>query len=124
MLEWSKAEDTVAKKGFSIIEVSVAIVILIFIVGGMLTIFVQGSRETGVSRQRTAAYNLATQIMERHFVFPPSNHNGSENINGVQYDWHLDVEDAPVYPAELKQLTVGIQWGSENYTLTTFKADY
>ena len=124
MLEWTKPEDTVSKKGFTIIEVSVATVILIFIVGGMLTIFAQGSKETGISRQRTAAYNLATEIMERHFDFPPLEDSGSESINGVQYDWDLDVEDEPAYPAELKQLTVGIDWGTENYTLTTLKADY
>ena len=121
----SNIKNQTSRKGFSLIEVSIAILILALIAGGMLEIFSQGFNEAKKSRERTAAYSLAREKLEENFRYPfPSDSSGADTRNGIVYNWRLTVAGGPIHPKELKQLRVTVSWGTESYTLTTLKADY
>jgi len=113
------------QKGLSLIEISIAVVILTLIAGGMLGIFSQGFNAAEKSQERTAAYSLAREKLEESFRYPfPSNSSGTTTRDNIVYNWTLTVSDDPIYPGELKRLAVAVSWGTENYTLVTLKADY
>jgi prepilin-type N-terminal cleavage/methylation domain-containing protein len=115
----------VSREGLSLIEVSVALVILALIAGGMLGIFSQGFNIGKLSKEKTIAYSLAREKLEESFCYPfPSDSSGTTTRNNIVYNWTLTVSDGPIYPNELKQLAVTVSWGTESYTLVTLKADY
>lgn len=112
------------KKGFSLIEVSIALVVLSLIVVGMLQIFSQGSLYLKRSRERTVAYNLAKEAMERYFSPNPDPALYSAAVNNITYNVALNISDGPVEPSRLKQIDVTVSWGNDSYRLVSLKADY
>src|SRR3990167_8904135 len=54
------------KKSFSLLEVSIAMVIMSFILSGMLTIFGQGSIQKVKTKNTVASNNLAKAVMEQY----------------------------------------------------------
>ena len=137
----SKVKHQASKRCFSLIEVSIAVLILALISGGMLEIFFQGFNAAKKSMERTTAYSLARGIIEEYsdwdtldkldgtydgtvtngvYTNPPN----QVSLSGVSYTPTLTVADGPIHPDKLKQLTVTVSWGTESYTLTTLKADY
>jgi len=137
------------RKGFSLIEVIAALTIMALIVGGMLGIIWQGFAAGRNSQQRTVAYSLARAILEEYSnwtrldgvdgTFDGWVNNGNYTddlsipnpdslspitINNITYTPALTISNGPSYPNDLKQFDVNISWGTENYSLTTLKANY
>lgn len=120
------------KKGFSLIEISIAMAILSLLVVGTLGSFNQGFLYLKSSREKSAAYLLAQEVAERYSSWTniPANGNYTNpspypvTLNRVIYNVTLTVSDGPVLPAELKQVGVRVAWGRQSYSLTTLKANY
>ena len=117
------------KGGFSLIEVVVAVVILTSVISVMIGIFWQGFNAGIKSQERTVAHNLAKGIMEQYsdwatlpaigtYPIPPV------TLNNITYTPQLAIAAGPIYPNELKRIDVTMSWRTENYTLTTLKANY
>ena len=116
-----------SKKGFSLIEVSLAIAILALVLSGMLGIFGQGYLYLKKTRERVVAYSLAKEALERYYDWaslPLTGATYNVSMNGVNYNVNVTVSDGPVYPSELKQLNVLLTWPAGNFTIVTLKAIY
>jgi prepilin-type N-terminal cleavage/methylation domain-containing protein len=133
------------RKGFSLIEVAVAISVLGLMFGGMLMVFDRGALASRKTQQQAVAYNLARAFLEQY-----SNWNGLDGldgafdgvvtnntytnpplpatINNIVYIPSLAVSDGPINPTQLKQLDITISWTdgavARNVTLSTLKANY
>lgn len=122
----------IRKKAFSLIEISVAILMLSLICSGVLGVISQGISYLQRSRERTTAYNLAREVIERYFQWSSLPANGSYvnpapyplTINNITYNVNLNISDGPVAPAVLKQVEVTVSWGTQQYDLITLKSDY
>ena len=120
------------KKGFSLIELSVAIVVLILICSGILGIISQGIFNLRRSQERSVAYSLAREVLERYFNWAALPANGTyqnpppypATINNVTYNVSLRVADGPVAVNQLKEIEVAVSWGNQSYRLYCFKAYY
>ena len=134
-------------KGFSLIEVVVAIAILALLLGGVLAIFSQGFQVDKRARNQAIAVNLAraaaeeysnwtklTELDDTPWITP---HNGpvndiynlgEVNLNNVTYDRTIQIFSGPVSPGQLKRLEAVITWPeggtTKNLTISTLKADY
>lgn len=125
-------------KGFSLIEVAVAITILGLIAGGMVAIFWQGSKVTDSSKKKVVAVSLAREKLEElseDSVLPDN--SGSDaygNITGFtefRREWNvywadLDGVLGPDYPGNLAQIDVRVYWNNnaENISISTLEASY
>jgi prepilin-type N-terminal cleavage/methylation domain-containing protein len=122
----------VKKRAFSLIEISIAIVLISLIVSGTLGVFSQGFSYLKKYRERTVAYNLGREVMERYFTWPlPADGTHSNpapyypvTLNNVTYNVNLTISPDPVYPTAMKQISVVISWGTQSYTLVSLKANY
>lgn len=134
------------EKGFTLIEVSIALVILALIVGWMLGIFWQEFNIRKQSEERTVAYSLAREVIEEYSDWgrltaragtPPANGVYTNppapvTFNNLTYTPRLTISDGPCVSGisgcppnnELKQISVTITWGTKSFTLTTLKANY
>lgn len=120
------------KKGFSLIEVSIAIVLISLIVSGTLGVFSQGFSYLKKYRERTVAYNLGREVMERYSNWGSLPANGTHSnpspypaiLNKITYNVNLTILPDPVYPTVLKQINVVVSWGTQSYTLVALKANY
>jgi Tfp pilus assembly protein PilV len=136
------------KKGITIIEVCVSIAIFATLLLSMLSIFQQGYRYLGVSRERTTAVNLAQEIIEENsnwtqlqrFDATPgvTPHSGpvssatpyalsSVTLNEITYTRSLTIADGPYSAAQLKKITATVSWSRSgrnfSVTLSTLKSD-
>lgn len=120
------------KRGFSLIEISIALVIMTLVAAGMLEAFSLGFGYLKKSQEREVIYSLAQEVMEGYFdwnTLPPNGNYTNPTpypaiINGASYDVRLNISDSPIQPAELKQIEVIVSRGTESYSLLTLKADY
>jgi len=119
------------KRGFSLLEVIAIVAIFTLIAQGMLQVFRQGSVTTRQSQQRTAAYSIARATIEEYFnwatlpaVSVTPYNLASVILNGITYSRSLVVSNGPSYPAEIKQYSVTVSWGTESFTLTTLRSAY
>ena len=118
------------KKGFSLIEVSIAVCILALILAGMLEIFNQGSNAAKKSKDSAAAYSLAREKLEAYSFAPlPPDGTISENYGTIaefpDFRRVTNVSDY-LYPGELKQIVVTVWWNNDrdSQSFVTLKADY
>lgn len=118
------------KKGFSLIEISVAVALLALILGGMLGVFWQGFYAAEKSQERTAAYNLAREKSEEYSRIPlPSNGTATEDYGAIpefsDFKRVVNISDY-LYAGELKQITVTVYWNNDqdSQSFVTLKADY
>ncbi len=133
------------KKGFSLIEVAIAIGVLTLLFGGMLAVFDRGALAARKTQQQAAAYNLARAFLEEYsdwnsldgldgsvdgmvtngaYTNPPA----PAIINNITCTPTLTVSDGPLAPAQLKRLDIAIAWTdgtiARNIVVTTLKANY
>ncbi len=114
------------KRGFSLIEIAVAIGILSLILGGMLSVYWQSTMVANRNKARMATYNLARAIIERYSDWNTlqtvgSSTNFSFNINNITYNAVMQVNS--VQPG-LNRIIVTINWQQSTFILNTLKADY
>ncbi|MFH1339348.1 MAG: type II secretion system protein [Candidatus Omnitrophota bacterium] len=118
------------KRGFSLIEISVAVALLALILGGMLGIFWQGFVAEKKSQERTIAYSLAREKLEEYSRIPlPANGTITEDYGSIpefsDFKRVINVGDY-LFPGELKLITVNVYWNSDqdSQSFVTLKADY
>lgn len=138
------------ERGFSIVEVAIAVALLALILGGMLEIFARGFSAMRKSNQRTIAYSLVRRIAEVYsdwgrldtldagtpgvvangvYTDDPTEPAAADvlnpvTINGIVYTPSLTISNGPVYPNELKQVAITVSFAAYTYTITTLKANY
>lgn len=108
------------KKSFSLLEVSLALIIMSLMVSGMLTIFGQGSQQKVKTKDTTAAHSLAKETMEQYLdwgqldaldgnsdgrVTPGVYTRNLPPINNVRYSVEIRTSRVPGYlNSELAQI--------------------
>jgi prepilin-type N-terminal cleavage/methylation domain-containing protein len=128
------------RSGFSLIEVVVSVAIIASVISVMIGVFWQGFNVGRKSQERSAAYSLAVSAIEEFSSWssltaragnPPVNGTyvnaptSPVTFNNTVYTRNLVISDGSAsYPNELKRIDVTVSWGTESYTLTTFKANY
>lgn len=122
--------------GFILIEVVTTVIILVFIVGGVMEIFRQSYVYIKKTREKTVAFNLAREVMEKYSDWDSLPANGTHTnpapypltVNNVVYNVEVTVSDDPVYqplyPNQLKRVNGAIYWGTDRYEFFTLKANY
>lgn len=131
-----KTQDT---KGFSLIEVAIALALLALFFGGMLGIFERGAIASRKTQERTVAHNLARAAFEQYASWSALDGlDGSTDgvvtngpypltvstLNNITYTPVLTIGNGPIVSLQLKQLSLSITWASETFTISTLKADY
>lgn len=126
-------------KGFSLIEVAIALALLALFFGGMLGIFARGAIASRKTQEHTVAHSLARAAFEQYASWSALDGldgstdgvvtNGAytltvSTINNITYTPVLMITDGPIFPLQLKQLSLTITWASETFTISTLKADY
>ena len=121
-------------KGFSLIEVVVAIAILALLLGGVLAIFSQGFNAAKRTRNQAGAVSLARAAAEEYSSWESANRTsgtynlGDVNLNNVTYGRTMQISDDPDFPGQLKRLDAVLSWPeggtTKNLTISTLKADY
>ena len=117
-----------ALAGFSLIEVMTAVVLLAMIGGGMLAIFGQGFITANKVQNQTIAYNLARESLEKYSDWSSVPGNGTYNEPPgspfSSFTRQVVISDGPIFPTELKQVTVTVSWGSRSQSFSTLVADF
>ena len=114
------------KRAVTLIEVTIAIALLLLILGGLTTTFSQGSRLTRRHKGRVVAYNLARAKFEEKFISFPANETSNITLNDIAYNITFNVTDGPIYPSELKRFDVIVSWDNDqrNVTIATMKGNF
>ena len=124
------------KRGLTLIEISICILLLALLATGMVGIFTQGSKAALRTEERAVACSLARGVMETYSDWgelvtlagsPPANGTytiSTDTLNGVTYTSTLIISDGPVTPTALKSLEVTVTWGTSSVTVVASKADY
>ena len=130
----------VTSKGFSLIEVAIAIALLALFFGGMLGIFERGAIASRKTQERTVAHSLARAAFEQYASWSALDGldgstdgtvtNGAyaltvSTLNNITYTPVLTIANGPIFPLQLKQLSLTITWtGAPPFTISTLKANY
>lgn len=127
------------RKGFTIIEVAAALALLVLFFGGMLDIFDRGAIASRKTQEYTVAHSLARAAFEQYASWSALDGldgitngivtNGAyaltaSTLNNITYTPALTITDGPIFPLQLKQLSLTIAWASRTFTISTLKADY
>ena len=114
--------------GFSLVEVMTAVVLLAMIGGGMLAIFGQGFITAKKVQNQAIAYSLGRESLEKYSDWASLPPNGTYNDPPgslfSNFTRQVAVSDGPIFPAELKQVTVTVSWGSRTQSFSTLVADF
>ena len=127
--------------GLSLIEVTVSIVILAIICGGMFAVSSQGFAASRKSREGINASMFAKEIIEEYADWnrlvartggnPPvngiyANPPSAVTRNNVTYTASITVSNGPVAAAanQLKQLEVTVSWPNGSITMRTLESNY
>jgi prepilin-type N-terminal cleavage/methylation domain-containing protein len=117
------------RKGFSLIEIVIAVGILALIVGGMLEIFQQGFGAAKKSQDRTIAYSLAREKLEEKssvLPWPPAGEPRAlvSGFSGVERE--VVVVSPYLGYNDLALISVTVWWdnGNQSQTFVTLKANY
>jgi hypothetical protein len=119
----------VARKSFSLIEVSTAVVLLAIITSGMLGVFSQGAKVVRRSANRAIAYNLAQEKIEEKFRWVASDLNPPQGeaqgpVTGFEgFEREVTVvsySDPPEVPVntDLVVITATVWWDSGNRSIS------
>ena len=111
--------------GFSLIEISITLVVFILIFSGMLGIFAQGFSYLKESKERTIAYNLAREKLEG-LPWPPipKVRAGVGNFSGFERE--VAVTRPYLGYNNLAHIKVTVWWdaGTQSQAFDALKADY
>ncbi|MFH1507421.1 MAG: hypothetical protein ABIG46_03190 [Candidatus Omnitrophota bacterium] len=125
---WRCNKKIEGKRGFSIVEAAVAVMIFSFIIQGMMVIFWQGGVIAESSKKRIVANSLARETVEEYFwwgAIPNGTFNlASRTLNGVVYNRRIAASFVPGNANRLRRLDTTVSWGSESFILTTCKSRY
>lgn len=117
------------KSGFSIIEITIALAVLVFILSGMLSVLNSGFLASRKTNKRTTAYSLLREKLEEKFstvVWPPV----SEALGAVpgftSFQRSVIVTNPYLGFAGLALINVTVLWdsGTKSQTIATIKANY
>lgn len=126
-------------KGFSLIEVAIALALLALFFGGMLGVFERGAMASRKTQERTVVHSLARAAFEQYAFWSALDGldgatdgvvtNGAyaltvSTLNNITYTPILTITDGPISPLQLKQLSLTITWTGGTWTISTLKADY
>jgi prepilin-type N-terminal cleavage/methylation domain-containing protein len=117
------------RKGFSIVEVMVALVILGFIASGMLAVFWQGEQLRKRTRENSIAYNLIREKLEEKSSFiswPPVNEVRAAVTGFSGYERQVAVTNPYLGNTDLALLQVTVWWNNaaQSQLVETIKANY
>ncbi|MEO5616181.1 MAG: prepilin-type N-terminal cleavage/methylation domain-containing protein [Candidatus Eisenbacteria bacterium] len=112
------SRDRVAQRGFGLIELAIAIVVLAIGVLGLAALMPMGTRSAAKSGEVTRASELASSLAERLLATPygdPDLTNGSHQatpypISGGYYLTWVVEDDQPIISC--KRVTITIRWPS------------
>ena len=128
-----------AQRGFSLLEVLVAIVLLGFSYAGILGALSQGLKLARQAADQENAAILAHSLLEETRALPKANIADSDDrgevFGGTRYAYKIEVFDVPYLgepppekvqpPLELKRIVVDVHWGEgerqRHYQLDTFQ---
>jgi len=116
-----------SKKGISLVEVMVAVLISIIVILGSSSFFVASSNQINLREQYRAASRLASQKLEElkagsYDDIATSETKESLSLEKTSYSRSIDTEDLGLY----KKVIVTVNWGAgvkqRNVSLVTFIA--
>lgn len=106
-----------AQRGFSLIEMIAAILLLALAFTALLQVLGGASRLTSQAAQRDRAALLARSLLDSRFVLEPIQAGSSEGRFDQQYRWRMSVTRASPpgsgndTPVQLYRLDVDVLWG-------------
>jgi len=112
------ARHRIPERGFGLIELAIALVVLAIGVLGLAAVIPAGTRSTAKSGEVTRASEMASQVAERllatpysHAELDPGTHNSTTwPMSGNYYvSWFVEA-DQPI--AACKRVTVRVRWPS------------
>jgi len=105
-----------SQRGFSLIELMVAVVILAMVVFGIFLAFSTGFQGMADARDRTVATNYAREAMEdiKNMDFEYISSVPLELISGTKYKREVSVEENVEESLNLKKITVRVIWEKRN----------
>ena len=117
------------QRGFTLLEVLVAIAILSLSLGVIFGIFSQSIARTEANAGEAEARTLAQSLMERTRAEPPANASG---VTDDGFVWRVEVapygsdEDRAAWSKDLEQVTVRVSWpgnlgSTRTLSLTTLR---
>lgn len=113
-------------RGFSLIEVAIAIVVLGLVAGTVISVFAAGAKAARKTQQQTIAYNLLREKLEEKFSWPPSSEALTTVTGFTDFQRQVTVTSPYLGNANLARINVTVQWdaGLKNQTVETIKANY
>ena len=111
-----KMNRKLSQKGFSLIELMVAVVILAMVIFGIFLAFTTGFQGMVDARDRTVATNYAREAMEniKNIDFEYISSVPLEQISGTKYKREVSVEENIEGSPTLKRVTTRIFWQKRN----------
>ena len=111
-----KIKRILSKKGFSLIELMVAVAILAMAIFGIFHAYSAGFMGMADARDRTVATNYAQEKMEdiRNKSFDKITDESPANINisGIKFERKVDVADEVA--GKLKKVTTEVSWSDRD----------
>lgn len=114
------------ERGFTLVEVMVAMAILVTVVLGMLSVYKSGFFITQQAGDRTQALNFAQQVIEEKRIDTVNLTAGvTSGVSVADYTYKVNITDVSTadYP-DLYQVAVTVDYitpgGSKKVSLTTF----
>jgi len=109
-----KIKRILSKKGFSLIELMVAVAILAMAIFGIFHAYSAGFMGMADARDRTVATNYAQEKMEdiRNKSFDKITDESPANIPGTKFERKVDVADEVA--GKLKKVTTEVSWSDRD----------
>lgn len=117
------------KRGFSIIEITIALAVLVFILSGMLSVLNSGFLASRKTNKRTTAYSLLREKLEEKFstaVWPPVTEVVGAVPGFTSFQRSVTVTNPYLGFAGLALINVTVLWdsGAQSQSINTIKANY
>jgi type IV pilus assembly protein PilV len=114
-------------KGFSLIEILIALVILSISLLALAALMVTTTQNNSFGGHMTEAATFAQDMLERLRASPWENVGpGADQVTGstgIRYDRRWVVSPNPISPSDtLREVTISINWNNNNNSITFFSA--
>jgi len=110
--------NTHSQRGFSLIEVIAAILLLAVAFTALMQVAGGSMRLTSQAAQRSEAALWARSLLDSVYTVEPIHAGSSDGRFNANYRWHLDVSQVTpsgaagqVAPIQLYQLDLDVRWG-------------